>query len=43
MVVDARVGLRLLNSVLSLAVTSSSIYLLILSGVFSVVKRSMLK
>jgi hypothetical protein len=43
MAVGARVGSRLLNAVLSLAMTSSSTYLLILFGVFSVVKRSMLK
>jgi hypothetical protein len=43
MAVGARVGSRLLNTVPSLAVMSSSAYLLILSGVFSVVKRSMLK
>jgi hypothetical protein len=43
MAVGAQVGLGLLNAVLSLAATSSSTYLLVLSGVFSVVKRSMLK
>jgi hypothetical protein len=43
MAVGAQVGSRLLNTVLSLAAMSSSTYLLVLSGVFSVVKRSMLK
>jgi hypothetical protein len=43
MTVGAWVGSRLLNMVLSLAVTSSSAYLLVLSGVFSVVKRPMFK
>jgi hypothetical protein len=43
MAVGAWVGLKLLNTVLSLAVESSSAYLPILSSVFLVVKRSMLK
>jgi hypothetical protein len=43
MAVDSCVGLRLRNTILSFAATSSFAYLLVLSSVFSVVKRSMLK
>jgi hypothetical protein len=43
MTAGARVGSRLLNAVLSLAMMYSSPYLLVLSSVFSVMKQLMLK